>query len=319
MGVMSAKGGKEVTIVGKFRKSLFGIPFEKALFDRPEFAREATQRFEHVAHALVEGYHAALEDCRLEVLGPRLNAVEMAERGFAYEGAGMGLMVLDCLQPWKNHLQDFVDGPGAAYLPLLYIGAGLTLARLKRQPERLLGRLDPVQGWFIVDGYGFHEGFFSYHRTVEEHIVPPKFSAYARRIFDQGLGRSIWFSSGTIVNRVAAILASFPLERQIDLWSGVGLACAYAGGADRATFMQLRNVAGPYKSQLARGSAIAANGRLQAGNLAPHTNLACEVFCGLSGEMAAHIANEALQDLPVDGVEPAYEIWRQRTLVQFVA
>jgi hypothetical protein len=308
-----------VTLLGNLRKSLFGIPFEKELFDRPEFAKEATQLFQHVAHALVEGYHAALENGRPESLAPRLNAVELAERGFAYEGAGMGLMVLDTLMPWKNHLQTFVDGPGAAYLPLLYIGAGLTLARLGKQPERLLERLDPVQGWFVVDGYGFHEGFFSYYRTVEEHVVPAKLSLYARRIFDQGLGRSIWFSSGTIVDRVATILDAFPLTRQADLWNGVGLACAYAGGADRATLEKVRDVAGPYKSQLAQGAAIAANGRLQAGNLAPHTDLACEVFCGLSGKEAAQIANKALQDLPVDGAEPAYEIWRQRTLVQFVA
>ncbi|MBV9692018.1 MAG: DUF1702 family protein [Ktedonobacteraceae bacterium] len=306
-----------MTALGRLRRYLFGIPFGKALFNRPEFAKEASQRFESVAYALVEGYHVTLEDGRFEVFMPRLDAAKPELRGFAYEGAGMGLMLLDSLVPWKKHLQAFANGPGAAYIPLLYIGAGLALAKLRRQPERFLTQLDPVMRWFIIDGYGFYEGFFSYHHTVEEHAVSTKLSAYAHRIFDQGLGRSIWFSSGALVDRVAETIAAFPSSRRVDLWSGVGLASAYAGGVGRIELEALREAAGPYTSQLARGAAIAARGRLQVGCSASHTDLACEVFCGLSSKMAAHIADVALQNLPTDSVEPAYEIWRQRLATQF--
>jgi enediyne biosynthesis protein E3 len=306
-----------MTALGRLRRTFFGIPSEKSVFSRPGFAKEAWERFQPVAHSLVEGYHATLEDSRFEALVPRLDAVEPALRGFAYEGAGMGLAALDCIAPWKNRLQAFVDGPGADHIYPVYVGVGLALARLGRRPERYLARLDPLLGWVIVDGYGFHEGFFSRRRLIGERAIPTRLSSYARRVFDQGLGRAIWFSSGAVVERVAATIAPFQLARQADLWSGVGLACAYAGGADRAAIETLRTIAGPYRSQLARGAATAARGRQQAGNQTPHTELACEIFCGLSSSKAALITDITRENLPTNGVEPAYEIWRQRTQAQF--
>ena len=80
-----------MTALGKLRRRLFGIPSEQSVFSRPGFAREAWERFQPVAHSLVEGYHATLEDSRFEILAPRLDAVEPQLRGFAYEGVGLGL------------------------------------------------------------------------------------------------------------------------------------------------------------------------------------------------------------------------------------
>ncbi|MEO7019927.1 MAG: DUF1702 family protein [Ktedonobacteraceae bacterium] len=308
-----------MSALGKMRRTLFGASSSEVVFEQPGFAKEAWQRFRPVVQSLLEGYHATLEDSRFEALVPRLNAIELELQGFAYEGAGMGLAALDCLAPWKNRVQAFVDGPGATHIHPIYVGVGLALARLRRRPERFLTRLDPLQCWVVLDGYGFHDGFFTRHRSIEERAVPRHLSSYARRLFDQGLGRSIWFSNGGLVERVATTIAPFPLTRQADLWSGVGLACAYAGGVDRAALEHLQVVANPYRFQLARGAAVAAKGRLQAGNMAPHTELACEVFCGLSSQMAAHIIDITRENLPTNGVEPAYEIWRQRTQAQFAA
>jgi hypothetical protein len=276
--------------------------------------------FEPVARTLVEGFHMTLDDSRFEVLVPRLEAVEPEMRGIAYEGAGMGLMLLDSLFPWKKRLQDFLDGPGAAYSCLVCIGAGLVLPRIPRRPERFLAQLDPLLRWFVMDGYGFYEGFFSWRSSVEQQVIPARISGYARRAFDQGLGRSLWFATGANVERIVATISAFPAARQADLWSGIGLACAYAAGVvDRATIKALQTAAGAYKAQMAVGAAIAAKFRQQAGTTALHTNLACDVLCGRSSEMVAHITDVARKDLPVDGIEPAYEIWRQRLGAQFAA
>jgi hypothetical protein len=248
-----------------------------------------------------------------------LNAVEVELRGIAYEGAGMGLMLLDSLGPWKNRLQAFLDGPGAPYICLVYIGAGLVLPRLPRQPERFMARLDPLYRWMVMDGYGFHEGFFSGRRTFDEKVIPARLSGYARRAFDHGVGRSLWFATGANVDRICDAISSFPADRQGDLWGGIGLACAYAAGVvDREMIQILGEAAGPHKAQMGVGAAIAATFRLQAGSSAPHTDLACDVLWGQSGDMVAQMANIARKDLPVDGVEPAYEIWRQRLAMQFV-
>lgn len=302
-----------MSVLGKARKTLFGIPSERAVFRRPGFVEEAWLRFQPVAHALVEGYHATLEDSRFEALVPRLDGVATELRGFAYEGAGMGLAALDILAPWKNRLQTFAEGLASAHKYTLYVGMGLALARLRRPPERYLAHLDPLLCWVVVDGYGFHEGFFSWKRTVQEKRIPARLSRYACRLFDQGLGRSIWFASGALVDRVTAIVGTFPLARQADLWSGVGMACSYAGGASRSEMEILQESAGLYRTQLARGAAVAAKGRQDANNPAPHTELACQVFCGLSSADAVHILDVTSKNLPTNGAEPAYEIWRKRT------
>ncbi len=306
-----------MTLVGTIRRRLVGIPSEQAVFSRPGFAKEAWERFQPVAHGLVAGYHATLEDDRFDVLVPRLEAIEPALQGFAYEGAGMALAALDCVAPWKNRLNAFVAGPGAGHIYPIYVGVGLALARLRRNPERALHRLDPVLSWVIVDGYGFHEAFFHYHRTIIGQVVPAHLSAYGRRMFDQGVGRAIWFSSGALIDRVSAILGSFPPARQQELWGGVGLACAYGGGLTRPELEHLGELAGPHRIQLARGATVAALGRQQAGNPAAHTDLACAVFCGTSSTEAAAIAELARANLPDGSAEPAHEIWRRRTRARF--
>lgn len=271
------------------------------------------QQFEPVAGALVKGFALTLDDDRFDVLTPRIHALDVEIRGVAYEGVGMGLTLLDMFFPWKNRLQAYVRGPGAPYASLIYIGAGLVLPRLPGRPERFLARLDPLLGWFAMDGYGFYEGFFSLQRSVEEHGVPRRISGYARRAFDHGLGRSIWFSTGANVERICAALATFPQERLADLWGGLGMACAYAAGVvDRSTIERLLVLAGPWSAQFAVGVALAAKFRQQAGTSAPHTELACEVVYGLTGNETAALTDAARQDLPIDAEEPAYEIWRQR-------
>jgi hypothetical protein len=271
--------------------------------------------FEPVARTLVESFKLTLDDDRFERLVPRLDAVDVELRGIAYEGAGMGLMLMDGLGPWKRRLQAFLAGPGAPYLCLVSIGAGLVMPRMPGNPQRFLARLDPFFCWMAMDGYGFYEGFFSGKRAVDEHIIPPRLTGYARRAFDHGLGRSLWFSTGANIERIQAAIEGFTPERQADLWGGIGLACAYAAGVvDRQAIERLQTVAGSYAPHLAVGAAVAATFRLQAGTFAPHTDLACTVLWGMTGNLVARMAEVARTELSgqQDEATPAYERWRQR-------
>jgi hypothetical protein len=177
--------------------------------------------------------------------------------------------------------------------------------------------LDNLLGWLTVDGYGFHEGYFHARHYVEQQAVHRRLSGYAHRVFDQGLGRSLWFVDGADVARIPKTIATFPPSRHADLWSGVGLACSYAGGVAQAAIEDLRQAAGPYLPHLAQGAVFAASARQRAGNPAPQTDLACNILCGLSPCAAAVIADKALVDIPSDGAEPAYQVWRRRIQVQF--
>jgi enediyne biosynthesis protein E3 len=48
-----------------------------------------------------------------------------------------------------------------------------------------------------------------------------------------------------------------------------------------------------------------------------HTELACEIFCGLTAEAAAAVTDLAMENLSATATEPVYEIWRQRIQVRF--
>jgi hypothetical protein len=175
---------------------------------------------------------------------------------------------------------------------------------------RMLDRLDPLLRWLALDGYGFHQGYFRSNDYVEQARTPNVPRGYAQRAFDQGLGRSLWFVRGADVQRIAQTIGRFPESRRADLWSGVGLAAAYAGGIESADLQALRRLAQPYLSELAQGAAFAAKARDKAGNPASHTELACEVLCGMSAHVAARLAGDALSTIRPDGSGECYEAWR---------
>ena len=310
--------------MGRLQKSLFGISEEETTFARRGFrAGEAgaQRRLEQVGQTFLQGYHAALLDAEPEMLARRLSEVEVALQGFAFEGASMGLALLDHLTPGRrDRWQTFLDGPGMVHVYMMHVGAGWAVARLpwlRRRVERPLARMDPLLRWLALDGYGFHEGYFHWRRRVRKQVSPKRLSGYACRVFDQGLGRSLWFVDGADVVRIPQTIAAFPPSRHADLWSGIGLACAYAGGVDDHAIEALRTAAGAYRPHLAQGAAFGAKARQRAGNLISDTTRACEILCGLSADAAAHVTDVALVDLAHDGTETAYEVWRRRIQARF--
>jgi len=306
------------TPAGALKRALFGIAPEETSFARRGFrggTAEIRERLEGVGRGFVAGYHAALEERGPEALAGRIDAeLERERRGFAYEGAGMALALLDTVTPGRrDRLARFLAGPGDPHTYLIHVGAGWVLARLPLSVERLLARFDPVLGWLALDGYGFHEGFFRWPKSVGRREVPRKVRGYARRGFDQGLGRSLWFVEGADVERIPRTVATFPASRQGDLWAGVGLACAYAGGPGRGQIEALLRSSGEHAPGLAQGIAFAAEARHKAGNLAPHTELACETVWGRSAREVAELTLQLSGGLPAGRPEePAYEVWRRR-------
>lgn len=310
-------------------RRLFAIRPDETSFAKRGFRWDSDrvrQRLEGVASTFVEGYHAALEESRPGALAARLERIPLERRGFAYEGAGMALALLDQLTPWKSgRLAAFLQGPADAHTYIVHVGAGWILARLPLSPERLLRRFDPILRWLALDGYGFHEGFFQHARTVARHEVPRKVRGYAVRAFDQGLGRSLWFVEGAGPERIQATISSFPRERQGDLWSGAGLACAYAGApgagsespADPSLAAEMLRRAGEHAPQLAQGVAFAVVCRERAANPAPQTEAACRTLWGLAPAQVSDMVDQARQDLSPDGAEPAFEDWRRRIQQRF--
>lgn len=308
-------------LLGRLRRRVFGIAPGETTFEARGFrgGDAATRaRLENVGAAFSAGYHAALEFDRPEEFAPVLDRVELHFRGFAYEGAAMGLALRDWLTPWaRTRFDAFVSGAGDAHAYMAHVGAGWVLARVPGSVEKFLARFDPLTRWLLIDGYGFHEGFFRWPRYIAAQPVPARLRGYARRVFDQGLGRCLWFIEGAEVPRIVRTIAAFPAGRIPDLWSGIGLACVYAGEIMDSELSQLRESAGGFAPQLAQGAAFAAKARQRAGNLSSYQDAACAILCGMTAREAAQVTDDALAGLPADGAEPAYETWRRRIQQHF--
>ncbi len=313
-------------LLTKLHQTLFSIPRDEATFAARGFSAgdpAIQQRLEHIGFTFLEGYHLALKSDSPAPLAAGLAQVDVEFVGFAYEGAGMALALRDFFTPpWphrRRRLQALLEGPGDAHTYMIHVGAGWMYARLRRPLTTPPAHLSPLLGWLALDGYGFHEGYFHWPQAITRQTPPSRLSGYARRAFDQGLGRSLWFVLGAQVDPIVQTIHRFRPERRADLWAGVGLACTYAGGVRLAEVDRLRWLAGPDNApHLAQGAAFAAKARQRAGYLAAHTQLACEALCDVTAYEAAAITDEALLNLPPDTpAEPAFEVWRQRIRQRF--
>ncbi|SRR6266566_655961 len=300
-------------MTGILRKLLSISPAEATFARRGFHSRRdsARQRLERVGEAFLRGYHLAISNQGIESLVGSLNEIDLEFRGYGFEGGAMGLDILDQLQPWKAPgIDKLLRGPGQAHVYMVHVGIGWSMARWRLGITRRLARLDPLLRWLAVDGFGFHEGYFHWPRYAAR--VRPLFAmlrGYGLRAFDQGLGRSLWFVGGADPEYIATAISRFPRPRRDDLWSGIGLACTYAGGTDTTDLQMLRILSGPHWSHLAQGAVFAAGARHRAQNMTVQTELGCQLLCGLFARQAAELCEETLRKV-ADDAEPAYEVWR---------
>jgi hypothetical protein len=209
---------------------------------------------------------------------------------------------------------------------MVYVGVGWAMARLPRFLWRKMYAPDPLLKWLALDGYGFHQAYFRTDQYVHGQYQESRFpwpaegpAWYANRAIDQGIGRAMWFVGGTDPDVVASLIDKFPESRRADLYAGAGLAASYACGAEEAELQRFAEHAGPYRAELCQGSVFAAEARLRAGLVVPHTLTATRVFCGMTPEQAAGVSAENRPDQSFQGDVPAYEVWRRRITDQFVS
>jgi hypothetical protein len=308
------------------RHFAFSIPADEARFVKRGFRLTkpcTVNHLEKIGASFLNGYHSALFANDLADLENKLENTDVSYRGFSFEGAAMSLTLLDRLSALKkDRLSVFLQGSADKHMYMAHVGVGWALARLwwtRRRILQSISNLDSLLKWLAIDGFGFHEGYFYPRRYFNSAISLTRLPGYTQRAFAQGLGRSLWFVEGASVEHISETVARMPEQMRADLWSGIGLACAYAGGAEVSEVERLKSLSRAYFPFVAQGVAFAAKTRLRAENAAVHTELACRIICGLSIEEAAFLTDVTLRKLPVaDEAElPKYEIWRQRIQREF--
>jgi hypothetical protein len=322
--------GKLTNVLGALRRRILTPNVSATRLDVRGFHEKnpaARELLETIGRTFLNGYAYAAEARTTEDAEERLETVPAQFRGFAYEGAGMAYAVRDGL-PFgsSRHTERFLAGRGDAHIYMIYVGIGWAMARLPRFRWPKVTDTDPLLRWLILDGYGFHQAYFHTRRYVAEQYQDPAFPWppdhqrwYANRAIDQGIGRALWFINGTDAERVADAIDGFAEDRRSDLYSGAGLAATYAGGVGEEELRLFQQRAGDHRSYLAQACAFAADARVRAGLVVPHTAVATQVFCGATPEEAARISAAVCPDPSVQGDLPAYEVWRRRLATEFVS
>jgi hypothetical protein len=110
-------------------------------------------------------------------------------------------------------------------------------------------------------------------------------------MYDQGIGRSIWYAEKADINKIRSKIETFATGRHADLWRGVGIAVAYVGGCDDEDLKTLFRYASADCSQLACGAALAARSRTRANSMTDDTDRCSRLWFELAAGTDT-IANE---------------------------
>ncbi|MER7898972.1 DUF1702 family protein [Streptomyces sp. NPDC096046] len=316
--------------LGALRRLIMAPTLEDVGFAGRGFDVEPTERtrqLEAVPQTVVTGFEWGIEDRDLATTERRLALVDPLNRGFAYEGATMACAIRDAMSRGGHRTRDLLRGGGRPHIFLNYIGIGFAMAKLPRPlwkkllPDLTEPDLYPAMSWLCVDGYGFDRAYFDTGTWVDGQRLDTPYDwdgvpSYWQHAFDQGVGRALWFIHGGRVGNVSAAVRAFARDRQADLWSGVGLAATFAGGATADGLATLRVEAGDFAGPLAQGAVFAAKARHHAGFVPEHSDVAVHAFTGYTVEAVARLADDCAATAPGDGTTPAYEVWRRNVRTQ---
>jgi hypothetical protein len=320
-------------LFGALRKNLFAPSLDEVTFARRGFPltpTAETRYLERIPQHVIVGFEFAIElgDRPDTIL--RLDMVEREFRGFAYEGATMAFTLLDVMPGRRSdRTKRLLDGHAAPHLFVAYIGIGFAMSHLPRVlwskvlPELQDQWFHPRASWLAVDGHGFDQAYFDTKTWVDKQRVPKPYPwmnrpEYFQHAFDQGIGRMLWFMHGANPPAVAAAVNAFASHRLADLWSGVGVAAAYAGAGDPEMFKALREVSGDYLPELAGGVVFAAKARQYEDLDTPHTEVATRVICDMSvADVDAFTDETSSMFVGERQSLPDYELWRRKVQERF--
>ena len=318
------------------KSRLFGISLREITTEYRRFCvddLQKKQRIEQIGSSFLQGYHAAIESESLQQLSQQLSLSPLETQGFAYEGASMGIALLDRLFPWRSdQWAAFLASDWNVYPYLTHVGLGWALARLPGGMGRFAQTLlveDAIDreaesphsllACLALDGYGFHQAYFAWEKYVQAKVEPSFLPSESLPVFRQGVGRSLCFVLGLDPARIAQSVGEFPRACQSDLWSGVGLAAAYAGGFTSQEVQVLQDCAGWHRPALAQGVAFATKARQRARVIPQHTRLVCGEVWRRPAEEVAQLCDTTLADLPLASKLRTYALWRQRIQEAFAS
>lgn len=222
----------------------------------------------------------------LQTLAEKLDSYEIEFRSIAYEAASFCIALKDLdttndLLNWKSFLIEL----GKPHATQIHVGLGWALAQKHIDPISFLSQLEPMMRYRVLDGYGYYEGIFRRRKSV---LSQQKFETkddVASCAYDQGLGRSLWYSNRGVIDDVKNVIEKFTENRRKDLWRGVGIAVVYVGGCSEEMLKDILQNGGANKKVLLVGAAMALISRHRIVPLETQHELVCRCLFKCTVEM----------------------------------
>ena len=243
----------------------------------------ALQKTEEIKTVFLDTQLFYAKDNDLPALIKYLEHTEKEFSSIAYESASMAIALKDFEAGTFPHAWLlFTNGPALAHQAQVYVGLGWAIAKFNFSFLTAVEKLHSKFYFRIADGCGYYDGSFKRRRTVINKELPAYLPAAAIPMYDQGIGRSIWYTEKADIHKICSTIETFAANRQADLWRGVGIAVAYVGGCDDEDLKTLLQYAAANGFQLACGAALAARSRTLANTMTDDTNRCSRLWFALT-------------------------------------
>lgn len=290
---------------------LLRLPLKLADFERRGFRLDHPDErvlLETHARNFLTGFNLAAKHWRDP--HPALSCIEPTERGFAYEGAAMYAALRDAVPPGgSDAMRRLCEGTGDDYIHLIHVGYGWAGA-VPRMPVPDTIPATPLLRWLALDGAGFAAVYFGGLRALRRRWDREPTQRWQARA--AGFGRALWFVESASVDGVTRVINEAPPQARPHLWSGIALACCYAGGADLAQLDRLVHSCGTYWPHFGQGALFAIAARARAGHVPAHTAAACRHLFAVSPDNAREWTDIAATGLTGSPGISAYSEWKSR-------
>lgn len=196
----------------------------------------------------------------LDELIARLHEFEPRYRSVAFEGASMGVALVNQLSTWKVYANQTEK-----HATQVHIGLGWAIGEQQLDLASTLSEIEPEMQVKVLDGYGYWNGLFRRRMTIRTQQVPENVTSEYQSGFDQGVGRAIWYISKGDIEKLISIINHFSGSRRQDLWRGIGVASTYVGGCSNELITELKSAAGSFAESLQVGIEAAEESMQKAG------------------------------------------------------
>lgn len=240
---------------------------------------EVAARMTKIMRIFIQGQSISENGTHLVLIEKHLNEIENEYRSVAYEAASMAIAISDFesgagLKLWSEFNKKY----GGKHASQLHAGLGWAIAQKGISLTDILVNVEPLMQCRVADGCGYYEGIFRQQSALKNKIIPDAYSKYAEG-YDQGIGRSVYYSAKGDIEKIPGIINEFPETRQADLWRGVAIACVYVGGCDEKMLNRIFVLSGKYYKQLQVGAALVSRARHDAESVTPYVQSACKIWC----------------------------------------